>query len=110
MHLTDRTSLLRFESPYGRAAGQVNQFPESSGIGREEVILMDNWTKAQIANQRALEEAAREQQREARERMLAAAAMERMERARQQAEEAAKQRQMAQEAQNRRQGFNANWR
>jgi hypothetical protein len=71
---------------------------------------MDRWTQAQIANQQAIEEAARQAQREAQEKMLAAAALERMERAKQQAEEAARQRQLAQEAHNRTQGFRDNWR
>jgi len=71
---------------------------------------MDKWTQAQIANQQAIEQAAREAERVAHERMVGAVALENAKRARDQAAAAARERQHAQEAHNRTQGFFDNWR
>jgi len=71
---------------------------------------MDNWTRAQIANQQELQREAEMRLEDERRRMVAAAAMEEMERARQHQREADAARRSAQEASNREQGFWNNWR
>ena len=71
---------------------------------------MDRWTQVQMSQAQDMEQFYRDQQREAQERMVAAAALERMERAKQQAEEAARQRRLAEEQHNKAQGFFDNWR